>query len=75
MQGGTTYGAMYSSPICSPTPTEFLDFTSVTLDEFQQLVPGLRGRVSSAYGGVVPRWEALDCPVRSKNWVCPRFYT
>ena len=42
-------------------PVEFLDFTSLTLDEFQQL-PALRGRIPSPYGGVVPRWEAADGP-------------
>jgi len=33
-------------------PTECLDFTSLTLDEFQQLVPALRGGASCANGDV-----------------------
>ena len=28
-------------------PTEFLDFTSLTLDEFQQLVPPFEARASA----------------------------
>ena len=41
-------------------PIEFLDFTSVTLDEFQQLVPALRGRVPRPDGDVADGWEAAN---------------
>jgi hypothetical protein len=30
---------VYGSSMCRPAPTEFLDFTSLTLEEFQTLVP------------------------------------
>ena len=38
MKGGTTHG---QCTVCryAVRPVEFLDFTSLTLDEFQQLVP------------------------------------
>jgi hypothetical protein len=38
MKGGATYGQC-TIHRCAVPPTEFLDFTSLTLDEFQQLVP------------------------------------
>jgi hypothetical protein len=38
MQGGTTYGPCTIHDV-QARPTEFLDLTSVTLDEFPQLVP------------------------------------
>src|SRR5712671_748967 len=38
MQGGVPMGSLQFTDLQS-RPTEFLDFTSVTLDEFQQLVP------------------------------------
>ena len=43
-------------------PTEFLDFTSLTLDEFQQLVPPFEGGVPSPYGGMAPRWATAHRP-------------
>jgi len=54
-------------------PTEFLDFTSVTLDEFQQLVPP----VEAAYQAHLAAWR-LDGKPRTarrftvyKNWPLP----
>src|SRR5712692_10470400 len=38
MKGGVPMGSLQFTDMQS-RPTEFLDFTSVTLDEFQQLVP------------------------------------
>src|SRR6202795_2410839 len=38
MKGGVPMGSLQFTDV-QARPTEFLDFTSVTLDEFQQLVP------------------------------------
>jgi len=43
-------------------PTEFLDFTSLTLEEFQILIPPFECRVPGAYGGVALRWDTPDGP-------------
>ena len=43
-------------------PTEFLDFTSLTLDEFQLLVPPFEAAFQAHMRGVVPRWETPDRP-------------
>ena len=40
-------------------PMEFLDFTSVTLDEFQQLVPPFED-VPRPDGSVADGWETAD---------------
>ena len=42
-------------------PTEFLDLTSLTLEEFQQLSRPSRPR-SKPNGRVAPRWETPDRP-------------
>jgi hypothetical protein len=42
-------------------PIEFLDFTSLTLDEFQQLVPPFEAAFH-AHLAVAPRWETADRP-------------
>jgi hypothetical protein len=51
---GVRFAALQSRPM------EFLDFTSVTLEEFQQLVPPLRGGVPRPDGGVADGWQAAD---------------
>ena len=38
-------------------PMAFLDFTSVTLDEFQQLVPPFETAFQCSYGGVADGWK------------------
>jgi hypothetical protein len=43
-------------------PTEFLDFTSLTLEEFQQLVPPFEAAFQAHMGSVAPRWETPDRP-------------
>src|SRR5271166_992815 len=42
-------------------PTEFLDFTSLTLG-VSGAGAALRGCVPGAYDGMAPRWETPDCP-------------
>ena len=41
-------------------PMEFLDLTSLTLDELHQLIH--EGSVPGTYGGVAPGWETPDHP-------------
>ena len=41
-------------------PMAFLDFTSLTLDEFQQAGPALRDRVPRPDGGLADGWETAD---------------
>ena len=43
-------------------PTEFLDLTSLTLDEFQQLVPPFEAAFQAHMARVAPRWETPDRP-------------
>src|SRR3989442_11971702 len=44
-------------------PMAFLDFTSVTLDEFQQLVPPFEAAFHARMAAwrVAHRWETADC--------------
>src|SRR4030095_3869131 len=43
-------------------PIEFLDFTSLTLDEFQQLVPPFEAAVPRPDGSVADGWETSNRP-------------
>jgi hypothetical protein len=50
-----------------PRPVEFLDFTSLTLDELQQLVPPL----AAAFQARMAAW-CLDGKLRTaRRWFCP----
>jgi len=54
-----------------PTPTEFLDLTSVTLDEFQQLVPPFE----AAYQAHLAAWRLDGKPRTAHRFIvyknCP----
>ena len=45
-------------------PTEFLDFTSVTLDEFQQLVPPFE----AAFQARMAAWRMDGKPRTARRW-------
>jgi hypothetical protein len=46
-------------------PTEFLDMTSVTLEEFQQLVPSFE----TAYQARMEAWRMDGKPRTARRWV------
>ena len=62
MKGGTTYDQC-TIHRCAVPPTEFLDLTSLTLDEFQQLVPPFE----AAFQAHMAAWR-LDGKPRTARW-------
>src|SRR5713101_4625521 len=61
MKGGTTYGQCTVHRRAIP-PNRVPEFHQCAPRRVSAAGPALRGGVSSAYGGVVPRWETSDRP-------------
>src|SRR6266446_4693409 len=61
MKGGTTYGQCTVHRRAVP-PNRVPEFHQCAPRRVSAAGPALRGGVSSAYGGVVPRWETPDRP-------------
>jgi hypothetical protein len=43
-------------------PMEFLDLTSLTLDEFEQLIPPFEAAFQAPHGAVATRWQTPHLP-------------
>src|SRR2546425_529107 len=70
MKGGTTYGQCTVHRRAVP-PNRVPGFHQRDPRRVSAAGPTLRGSVSSAYGGVAPRWETPDRPPRVHRSRCP----
>src|SRR5262249_22966934 len=70
MTGGTTYGPC-TVRRSAGAPDGVPGFHQCDPRRISAAGPTLRGRVSSPYGGVAPRWEAPDRPPFSVYQTCP----